>query len=33
MKHRLVTTAGSDAHFTNEIGNAGINTAHYVCGK
>jgi hypothetical protein len=24
IKHRLGTTAGSDAHFSNEIGNAGI---------
>ena len=26
MRHRLATTAGSDAHFANEIGNAGIIT-------
>ena len=26
MKHRLATTAGSDAHFANEIGTAGIIT-------
>jgi len=26
MRHRLATTAGSDAHFANEIGNAGITT-------
>ncbi len=26
MKHCLGTTAGSDAHFSNEIGNAGIIT-------
>ena len=26
MKHNLTTTAGSDAHFANEIGNAGIIT-------
>ena len=26
MRHRLATTAGSDAHFANEIGNVGIIT-------
>ena len=26
MRHHLATTAGSDAHFANEIGNAGIIT-------
>ena len=26
MRHRLATTAGSDAHFANEIGTAGIIT-------
>jgi predicted metal-dependent phosphoesterase TrpH len=26
MKHLLATTAGSDAHFANEIGNAGITS-------